>query len=181
MVFLSCCSSPVMCGEDYFRRTSADHPTALEMMREASIRLAPMFAEWDDPKLLTDSIQKLLDNSSPIERSSKVASYAFEGENRQTISEIDLCSTQASSRRDSARTSLASSSSSASTRVYAKSSLSSSLLGSLSSYDAAEQYILDCLEINNYEENKLHQCLAYENCAILFQLTPRPGLTEVTS
>lgn len=155
-----------MCGRDYLQQTSADRPThddALEMMREVSLRLDPNFSEWDNPKLLSMSLQQLLENAkSPADK--------IVTNNEVYVSEdkpgIDVCSTQASSRRDSLRTSVSSSDSSR---------FQSSQRPDLTSLSVAEQYIYTCLHVDNGGS----QSVIYEKCVELLQLSSKPTSLEV--
>lgn len=168
-------SSPVMCGMDYLQRTSADYPSALEMMKEVSERLggtSSMFYEWSDPKSMTESIQQLLDNSSPkVKNEDRGTNEAHHG------LRSELCSTQASSsQRPSLRTSIGSLISSSST--WTCFDVHNQWSASLTSFDMAEQYVFSCTGTNCGEESA-DQPLTYENCSILLQLSSTPTLFEV--
>lgn len=118
------CSSPVICGIDYLQRTSADHPTALEMMRDVSQKLAsvadPLFTEWDNPKLLTASFQRLLEASEATEERSMGNKSNSDPQMAEDVASakpemmiVDVCSsTEASSSRPSRPSLLSSCSSS---------------------------------------------------------------------
>lgn len=162
-----------MCGVDYLERTSGDFPTALHMMREASMRLNSMF----DSNLLTDSIQQLLDNASPLGKENVKIHDEDDTFSQRIQAEADLCSTQASSRRSSIRTSIGSSGSSGSRWSQFQPDCSTQWLD-LTKFSAAEQYIFRCLGIEN-DGQPPFKPLTYEFCAFLLQLSSKPTSLEV--
>lgn len=176
-------SSPVMCGMDYLQRTSPEHPTALDMLREVSNRLGqPVFASQSDA--LADSLEGLLTEQDPS-HDSKRPSLESETSNtaaqklsstddiEPSTSETDMCSTQASSHRDSFRSSIGSSTS---TWTCFRSERSSGNPWAISTFKLAVEYVHDHLGITC--ENEQPHWIT-ENCLALLQLPLKPTSYQV--